>query len=139
VRVFEWAAAAMKSEGLSGNWDTAVRRAHRSAIYVFAEVHQGQESAENTGFKIVCERKAAGGDTGEGFAVFGDEAHDFALAFMRRVAERGLAAHGGATGFERQREMQNADAVLGEGRGRIVLASCGLATSSHLGRESRSK
>jgi hypothetical protein len=35
--------------------------------------------------------------------------------------------------------MQNADAVLGECRWRIVLASCGLATSTHLGRESRSK
>ena len=124
---------------LAGDGQAAVGRAHRGAVYVFAQVHQRQESTENTGFKVVGEGKAAGGDAGKRFAIFGDEAHDFALAFMRRVAEGGFAAHGGAAGFERQSEMQNADAVLGEGRGRIVLATCGLATSSHLGRESRSK
>jgi hypothetical protein len=122
-----------KSEGLAGDGQAAVGGAHRRAVDVFAQVHQSQESAENTGFKVVGEGKAAGGDAGQSLAVFGDEAHDFALALMRRVAQRGFAAHGGAAGFERQSEMQNADAVLGEGRRRIVLATCGLATCSHLG------
>jgi hypothetical protein len=35
--------------------------------------------------------------------------------------------------------MQNANAMLGESWWRIVLATCGLAAGSHLGRESRSK
>jgi hypothetical protein len=123
----------------AGNGQAAVGRAHRGAVHIFAQVHQCQESTENTGFKVVCEGQPAGGDAGERLAIFGDEAHDFTLALMRRVAEGGFAAHGGAAGFERQSEMQNADAMLGESRGRIVLATCGLATSSHLGRESRSK
>lgn len=123
----------MKRRSLAGDGQATVGGAHRSAIHIFAQVHQCQESAENTGFKVIGEGKSAGGDAGERLAIFGDEAHDFALALMRRVAESGFAAHGGTAGFERQSEMQNADAVLGEGRGRIVLASCGLATSSHLG------
>jgi hypothetical protein len=118
---------------LAGNGQAAVGRAHRGSVNIFAQVHQRQESAENTGFKVVGERKAAGGDARKRFSIFGDEAHDFALALMRRVAESGFAAHGGAAGFQRQSEMQNANAVLGECRGRVVLASCGLATSSHLG------
>ena len=123
----------IKKRRLARDGEAAVRGAHRGAIHVFAEIHECQESTENTGFKVVGERKAAGGDAGERFAIFGDEAHDFALALMRRVPESGFAAHGGAAGFERQSEMQNANAVLGESRGRIVLATCGLATSSHLG------
>jgi hypothetical protein len=128
-----------KAKDLAGDWQAAVGRAHRRAVDVFAQVHQRQESTENTGLKVVGEGKAAGGDAGERFAIFRDETHDFALPLMWRVAERSFAAHGGAAGFQRQGEMQNADAVLGECRGRVVLASCGLATSSHLGRGSRSK
>ena len=139
VCVRECFANSRKNEGLAGDRQATVGRAHRGAIDVFAQVHECQESTENTGFKVVGEGKAAGGDAGERFAIFGDEAHDFALAFMRRVAERSFAAHGGTTGFQREREMQNADAVLGECRRRVVLASCGLAACSHLGRESRFK
>ena len=129
----------MKKRSLAGNGKAAVGGAHRGAIHVFAQVHQRQESAENTGFKVVSERESAGRNASQRFAIFGDEAHDFTLALMRCVAQRSFATHCGAAGLQRQGEMQNANAVLGEGRWRIVLATCGLATSSHLGRGARSK
>ena len=113
--VFEARVGLVFNDGaqLAGNGQAAVGRAHRGAVDIFAQVHQRQKSAENSGFKVVGERKAASGDARKSFAIFGDKAHDFALTLMRRVAESGFAAHGGAAGFQRQSEMQNADAMLG--------------------------
>ena len=59
------------------------------------------------------------------------KSHDLALPLVRRIAQRGFAAHRGAARFQRQREMQNADLVLGESRRRVVLASRSLATCAH--------
>src|SRR5438876_1105140 len=101
---------------------TAGRRAHGSAVNVLAQIHQGQKSAEDAGFQIVGESHAAGGDARQLFAVFRDEAHDFALAVVWSVAKSGFAAHLRTTGFQRQRVMENAELLLLESMRRVVLA-----------------
>jgi hypothetical protein len=63
--------------------------------------------------------------------MLGDEFHDFALAFLRRISERGLPPHFRAAGLQRKGEVQDAQPLLAERRGRIVLASRNLAASSH--------
>lgn len=85
---------------LARDGQAAVGRAHRRAVDIFAQVHQRQKRAEDSGLEIVGERKAASRDAGESFAIFRDKTHDFALTLVRCVAERGLAAHGGAAGFQ---------------------------------------
>ncbi len=51
-----------KAKAQRGDRQAAVGRAHRRAVDVFAQVHQRQESAENTGFKVIGEGQAAGCD-----------------------------------------------------------------------------
>jgi len=46
------------------------------------------------------------------FPVLGDEFHDFTLAFMRCIAQGCLSPHLRAVGFQRQREMQDAEPLL---------------------------
>ena len=62
------------------------RTAHVGAIEIFAQVHERKESAKNAGFQIIGKRQAAGSHAGQALAMFGDEFHDFALAFVRRIA-----------------------------------------------------
>src|SRR5580704_2767785 len=88
------------------------RTSHVGTIEIFAQVHEREESAEDSGFQIIGERQAAGGDAGQALAMFGDEFHDFALAFVRCIAQGRLAAHARATVFHRQSEMQYAHQLL---------------------------
>ena len=75
--------------------------------------------------------QSAGRHAGQALAVLGDEAHDFALALLGGIAQGGLPAHLPAVRFQGQGEMQNAQPLFGKCRGRVVLASRDLATSSH--------
>src|SRR5260370_9648183 len=63
--------------------------------------------------------------------VLRDEAHDLALPLVPSGAQRRLPAHLRAPALQREREVQHAQLLLGKGRRRVVLASCGLAACSH--------
>jgi hypothetical protein len=84
---------------------------HIGAIQVFPQIHECEERAEDARFQIVGKRQAAGGYARQALAMFGDEFHDFVLAVVRSVSQRGLPAHTGAPVFHGQREMQHAQVV----------------------------
>jgi len=81
---------------------------HIGAVEILAQIHEREEGTENTRFQIIGERQAAGGHASQVLAMFGDELHDFALAFLRSVAESGFAAHACTAIFDRECEMQDA-------------------------------
>jgi hypothetical protein len=88
------------------------RTPHVGAIEILAQVHEREESAKDPGLQIIRKRQTAGGHAGQSFAMFGDKFHDFALALVRRIAQRRLSAHPRATIFHRQSKMQHAHLVL---------------------------
>src|SRR6516225_11711062 len=100
-------------------------------VEVFPQVHQRKKSAQHTGFQVVCQVQPAGRNARQPFSVFRDESHDFTMALPPRIPERGLPAHLGATGFERQGEMENAELLIREGGRYVVLASGDVAEVSH--------
>src|SRR5271163_1695359 len=56
--------------------------AHRSAVDIFAGVHQGKQGTEDAGFQFVGHRKTAGGHMHERFAAVGYLGDEFHLAFV---------------------------------------------------------
>ena len=107
------------------------RASHARAIQVLAQVHQRQKSAKDPRLQVIRQVQPAGRHPGQPLTVLGDEAHDFPLAFLRRVPQRRFAAHLPAARFQSQGKVQHAQLLLGECRGRVVLASSNLAASSH--------
>lgn len=101
--------------------------AHIGAVEILAKIHQRQKGAEDAGLQIVGKVKAAGGDASEALAMLGKEVHDLALALVTGVAESGFTPHFSATSFQRECEMQDAEALLGESLRRIELATGDLA------------
>src|SRR6266851_1421925 len=108
------------------------RAAHVRTVEVFTQVHQRQERAQDSRLQVVRQVQAARRYARQAFSVFRDELHDFTLALLRRVAQRRLPPHLRAAGFQRKREVQHAQPLLGECRWRVVLASRNLARRSHV-------
>src|SRR5450631_985134 len=104
---------------------------HVGAIQVFTQIHEREKRAEDARFQIVGKWQAAGGYARQALAMFSDEFHNFALAVVRSVSQRGLAAHAGALVFHGQGEMQHAQLILGEGRRHFGFASLDFASGSH--------
>src|SRR5450755_1998850 len=104
---------------------------HIGAIEVFTQIHEREERAEDARFQIVGKWQAAGGYPRQALAMFSDELHDFTLAVVGSVSQRGLAAHAGALVFHGQSEMQHAQLILGEGRRHFGFASLDFASGSH--------
>jgi hypothetical protein len=76
----------LRREKLAQLAGAAEGTSHVGAIEIFAQVHEGEKSAKDPRFQIVGERQAAGGYARQALAMFGDEFHDFALAFVRGIA-----------------------------------------------------
>jgi hypothetical protein len=108
------------------------RRAHIGAIEIFPQIHQCKKGAEDAGFEVIGKRHAAGRDASQSLAIFSNEAHDFALALVRSVAQRGFATHFRAAGLQRKRVMEHAQLLLLEWSGSCELATCNLAGDRHL-------
>src|SRR6266581_3498839 len=108
------------------------RAAHVRTVQVFTQVHQRQESAQNSRLQVVRQVQAARRYARQALPVFRDELHDFTLALLRGMAQRRLPPHLRAAGFQRKREVQHAQALLGECRWRVVLTSRNLARRSHV-------
>src|SRR5215472_7163725 len=60
-----------------------------------------------------------------------NKAHNLTLALLRRIAECRFAAHLPAARFQSQCKVQHAQLLLGECRGRVVLASRNVTGCSH--------
>jgi hypothetical protein len=104
---------------------------HIGAIEILAQIHEREKSAEDTRLEIVGKRQTTGGDAREALTMLGDELHDFALAFLRSIAERGLAAHARAAIFHRQSEMQHAQMMLAKSSGHFGFAPLDFASVGH--------
>jgi len=76
----------LRREKLAQLAGAAEGTSHIGAIQVFTQIHEREERAENARFQIVGKRQAAGGYARQALAMFGDEFHDFALAFVRGIA-----------------------------------------------------
>jgi len=107
------------------------RTPHIGAIEVFAEIHQRQKSAEDSSLQVVRQVQPASRYARQPLAMLGDEAHDLALAFLGGIAKGRFAPHFAAARLYGQSEMENAEPLFGESRGRVVLASRDLTRRSH--------
>ncbi len=107
------------------------RTSHVGAIQIFPQVHERKKRAEDARFQVIGERESTGGYPGEALAMFGDELHDLALAIVRGVAERSLAAHARAAVFHRQREMQHTQLMLAQSRRHLDFAAFIFASVHH--------
>ncbi len=107
------------------------RTTHVRTVEVFPQVHQRQESAQDSGLQVIRQVQAARCHAGQAFPVLRDELHDFPLALLGRVAQRGFPPHLRTAGLQRKCEVQHAQPLLGECRWRVVLASRNLARRSH--------
>src|SRR6266571_1429020 len=81
------------------------RAAHVRTVQVFTQVHQRQESTQNSRLQVVRQVQAACRYARQAFSVFRDELHDFTLALLRGMAQRRLPSHLRAASFQRKREI----------------------------------
>ena len=93
------------------------------AVQIFAEIHQSEESVEDTGFHFVRQVQAARGSARQHFSMVGDEADDFDLASMRSFSVHSFTAHLGAIVFDFQREMKHAQVHLFKRRRHLSFAT----------------
>jgi len=107
------------------------RTSHVGAVQILSQIHQCQKRAQNPCLQIVGQMQSARRHSRKFFALLRDKSHDFPLTVVRRISQRCFAAHLRAGRLQRQREMKNADPLLGKGRRSLVLASCNVARCSH--------
>src|ERR1700730_11190143 len=88
---------------------TADRMPQCCSVEIFAQVHQGEKSVENTRFHFVGQMQSAGRRTSQHFTVVRDIADDFHLTRIARRAIDGFAAHFRARFFDLQGEMKQAE------------------------------
>lgn len=110
---------------------TAEGTSHIGAVQIFAKIHKCEKSAEDARLEIVGKREAAGSYARQALAVLGDELHDFTVTIVRRVAKSSLATHPGTTIFQRQSEMQHAQAMLAQSSRNLEFAVLHFAITVH--------